>query len=255
MEQESGLLDSIYGFLLQLNVEAYKLCKQGAHRIAEFWKLTLQVSSTKKLILFFLRNMDFWICFPSEQFGVGVEMGRGSKNITLCILCPSTQCWGRRGGTLGVFPIWENYAILQTQKYYLSHRKSHRGAGVGEFFSKEEEDICKFVFQNPCGRMDFFQMFLLDFTPSPRLFFLINGCQGRWAEAEFMHGRICRFLFPIWFVFVFSDLQICISILFKLSICVHTCICEFVFPVAPTSPRLRFPPYPRLIEAKSWIRS
>ena len=104
------------------------------------------------------------------------------------------------GGTLGVFPIWENYAILQTQKYYLSHRKSH-----GRWWDRVllKRKIFANLFRNPCGRMDFFQMFLLDFTPSPRLFFLINGCQGRWAEAEFMHGRICRFLFPIWFVFVF----------------------------------------------------
>ena len=36
-----------------------------------------------------LGNMDFWICFPSEPLRVGVEMGRGSKNITLCILCPT----------------------------------------------------------------------------------------------------------------------------------------------------------------------
>ena len=110
-------------------VEAYKLCKQGDHRIAEFgtWPFWYFQPKTGFLSSSFLRNMDFWICFPSQQFGVGVEMGRGSKNITLCILCPTTQRWGRTGGTLGVFPIWENYAILQTQKYHLSHRKSHQG--------------------------------------------------------------------------------------------------------------------------------
>lgn len=69
-----------------------------------------------------------------------------------------------RGGTLGVFPIWENYAILQTQKYYLSHRKSH-----GRWWDRVllKRKIFANLFRNPCGRMDFFEMFLLDFTPAP----------------------------------------------------------------------------------------
>ena len=151
-------------------VEAYKLCKQGDHRIAEFGRWPFWYFQPKtgflSLFFFFLRNMDFWICFPSQQFWVGVEMGRGSKNITLCILCPSTQRWGRTGGTLGVFPIWENYAILQTQKYHPSHRKSHGGAGGKiEFFSNE--DICKFVFKILADGWICFKCFCWISPPAP----------------------------------------------------------------------------------------
>ena len=84
---------------------------------------------------------------------------------------------------------------------FCKHRNSISPVGSRrcEFYN-----YLKISFWNPCGRTDYFEMFLLDFTSiPPRLYFLINGCQGRWAQAEFMHGRICRFLFPIWFVFVF----------------------------------------------------
>ena len=74
VEEESGLLDSIYGFFLRQNVEAYKLCKQGAHRIAEFWKLTLLVFSTKKLI-FFLTKYGFLDLFSLTAIRSGSRNG------------------------------------------------------------------------------------------------------------------------------------------------------------------------------------
>ena len=63
----------------------------------DFYQRSFDVSSLENRFAFqknpkqvsCLGNMDFWICFPSEPFRVGVEMGRGSKNITLCILCPT----------------------------------------------------------------------------------------------------------------------------------------------------------------------
>ena len=187
--------------------------------------------------------MDFWICFPSQQFWVGVEMGRGSKNITLCILCPSTQRWGRTGGTLGVFPIWENYAILQTQKYHPSHRKSHGGAGGKiEFFSNE--DICKFVFKILADGWICFKCFCWISPPAPDYIswlMVVKGDEQRRNLCMAAFVDFC-FQFKLYLYFYFIDLPVCISIFSKLSICVHTCICEFVFPAAPTSPRLRFPP-------------
>ena len=153
-----------------------------------------------------------------------------------------------RGGTLGVFPIWENYAILQTQKYYLSHRKSH-----GRWWDRVllKRKIFANLFRNPCGRMDFFEMFLLDFTPAPDYISWLIVVKG-----DEQRRNLCMAEFVD---FVSNLICICISLfiffhIFKSKICVQTCICKFVFPAA-TSPRLRFPPWPRLIEAESWIRS
>ena len=141
--------------------------------------------------------MDFWICFPSRLSRVGAEMGHGRKNITLCILFPSAA--STAGGTLGVFPIWENYAILRKLCNFANRETVSLPQEVAGVSSR---NIWKLVFEILADGRITLKCFCWISPPSPpRLYFLINGCQGRWAQAEFMHGRICRFLSLILIVF------------------------------------------------------